>query len=317
MKILFWCVHGTVSWSMFEDLACALREHQNNEISVAIGDLTDPKKAHDVITQQGFSIIDRNSLDQYDVQFVADPRYHLNANCPIIDLNHGLGSKHDYYYKTTQYTSDYFFVPSKWIADRLISSKTRFIPTGMAKLDRAVKNRQPEDKLILIAPTHNDEYNCMYMIAEQLSTLSKEYRVIIKPHRHRFTMPGDVEVSDFAKWGVELCWDYNITGLLAKASIVISDVSSVYLEAMGLGIPTIVCDNEYMRNERINNPTKKDAHEYMFQEAATVIMRSEQLMDAVKSAQPPKQEYSDRLLSNKGTALLETINALYQVVEHV
>ena len=103
--------------------------------------------------------------------------------------------------------------------------------------------------------------------------------------------------------------DYNITGLLAQAEYVISDVSSAHLEALGLGKKVVICESAYMRGER-DRKTELGAHEYLFQQDCVVIQDGNELVGALNLARPAVQPRREMLISNFGYAIPATIKAL-------
>jgi len=245
------------------------------------------------ISENGFSLAEADYRP--DVMFVADcDGYDRPPTGVVVDIGHGLGSKHKYFYKDSPYHSDYVIVASKWIADRLqpTNPQTKFLPLGMPKLDRAFRTAEVP-RTILIAPTHNYHYSCLVGLVDYLEQL-RDYRVILKPHEFVYT-----SASIFCQmWrhqlkhlppNVEVRRDPNIAAILGEASIVISDVSSAYLEALGLGKHVIIFESPFMAWEK---EKKGDmAHEYCFQSLTHVINNGRDLLDAVQKVEAADQSY--------------------------
>ena len=303
MRILFYGVLDTISLAMYEDLADAL-SRDGDEIAFEFGDTIGKQNvAEEIAKARGYRI----GMSKPDVMFISDFRvYPRDKKCLVINLGHGLASKNDYYYKTAPYDSDYFFCSSKWIAKKLNGGKTKFIATGMPKLDR-VKN-ESDGRTVLIAPTYNDEYNCLKLIGDHLKDLTNKYRVIIKPHQY--------DQTDWSKYGIEVRDDYNIANLFSITDVVVSDVSSACWEFMSLNKPVVVVESEYMKKLKLERP---EAHEYYFQKGATAVINSGiDLLAAVDKAFEDKFNikryvYSKRLLSYRGRSIKQVKRILGQL----
>lgn len=292
MKILFYGILDTISLAMYEDLADALKE--DHEVVFEFGNTIGKKDiAEKIVKDRGYQI----GMESPDVMFISDFRvYPKDRKCIVIDLGHGLASKKAYYYKNTPHDSDYAFCSSKWIANKMNVGKTKFIATGMPKLDR-VKNKS-DGRTVLIAPTFNDEYNCMLIMGGYIKELTKHYRVIIKPHEN--------DPIDWSEYGAEVSHDYNVADLLSIADVVVSDVSSVCWEFMGFNKPVVIVESPSMKELKIQNP---DAHEYYFQKGASMIINDgAYLLSAVNVAFNDRFNirryfYSKKLLSYRGKSI--------------
>ena len=289
---------------MYEDLAESLRE--KHEVAFEFGNTIGKKvEAEKIVKARGY----RLGMLKPDVMFISDFReYPRDRKCIVIDLGHGLGSKNSYFYKDTPYDSDYYFAPSKWIANKMNGGKTKFIPTGMPKLDRVTN--QSDGKTVLIAPTFNDEYNCMRVMGGYVKELTSKYRVIIKPHEY--------DPTDWSEYGAEIRYDYNIANLFSITDVVVSDVSSVCWEFLGMNKPVVVVESEYMKKLKLEKP---EAHEYYFQRGATAIIDTGvDLLEAVDNAFNDRLNikryfYSKKLLSYRGKAIEQVTNTLERIWE--
>lgn len=303
MNILFYGVLDTISLAMYEDLADALREKHN--IAFEFGGVVRKKDvAEQIVKERGYPI----GMENPDIMFVSDFRvYPRDRNCIVINVEHGLGSKNDYNYPDTPHDTDYLFCASKWISKKFITTKTNFIATGMPKLDKVVKKRSG-DKTILIAPTYNEEYNCLNIIKDNIRDLSEKYKVIIKPHEN--------DTTDWGLYGAQVMHNYNIADLFSICDVVVSDVSSAYLEFMALNRPTVVCETEFMKQRKLERP---EAHEYYFQNGASaVISQGNELLDAVDAALNDRinlQRFinSRKLLSYRGKSIKRIIKVLRKI----
>lgn len=303
MNILFYGVLDTISLAMFEDLAEELRKKHmvRFEFGNVIGK---QREAEEIVKDKGYDI----GLSDPDIMFISDFRsYPRDRNCIVINLEHGLGSKESYYFPDTPYDSDYLFCSSKWIQKKFKEKQTKFIATGWPKLDR-VKRKWRGKKTVLIAPTWNDEYNCMNIIEGQVEELANKYRVIIKPHQY--------DKTDWKRYGVESSTEYNVARLFSVCDVVVSDVSSVYLEFIALNRPVVICETDFMKKRKLEKP---DAHEYYFQGGASKIINTgDQLLEAVDYAMKDifnfkRFLYSRKLLSFKGRATKKVIRELNKI----
>lgn len=320
MTVLLHCVHDTISLAMYEDLARALRA-AGHEVRFQFGGGIALQQCLLWIRAYGFELAPADWRP--DVLFVADFRaYERRPGAIVVDIGHGIGSKDSYYYADTDYLSDYVFFPSESLAARVRrESGPTVVSVGMPKLDRAVHQRAGRASnprpVVLVAPTHNEEYACITTIWDQLGALAEEYRVVVKPHEYHFTAP------KLAHWpgrfraappGVEVVRQANVADLLAVADVVVSDVSSVYLEAVGIGVPTVVCASPAMRDEAAT-PRGQERNEYRFQRAAHVITDGAQLADAVALAAsgiegPDAAALRPRILEYPGVSIPRVLSLL-------
>lgn len=297
---------------MYADLAVALRE-RGHDVRFQFNGGYDLPTCLAFVEEHHFAVADESWVP--DVMFVADFRcYTAPPGVTVIDIGHGIGSKDSYYLPETQYQSDIVCFPSEYLAAKFRGTRSaRFVGVGMPKLDRAARereNRAPNPKpVVLIAPTHNVEYDCLRMIRDVLQGLTDDYRVIVKPHEYHFMAPW---LTDGRPWlldppaGVEVVRSANISSLFAIADVVVSDLSSAFMEAMGLDIPTIVCESEAMRAEKLVTPHR---NEFAFQYGATVITDPACLAPAIEDillADPKRHDRQDvarKVLDHVGTSI--------------
>lgn len=324
MKFHLFGQQDTISLAMYEDLAEELKKE--NELVFGFANVIgECSRAESICRERGF----KTALTGVNpsLMMVTDFRCftredHVKAT---INIGHGIASKGDYFTEKTEYTTDYWFIYSDWLKDKLQGhSRTKFITTGMPKLDRAFKAREkwkmPEKPTVLIAPTWNPCYNCLEIISENIKGLEGEFNVIVKPH-------GFFEKSVvLSKWNhfiknklpdwVQVRFDYNITDLFIEADIIVSDVSSAHLEFMGLDKPIVVCESEYMKKRKIERP---DAHEYFFREGVSCVIESgSELLEALREAKKDihnkkRKEFSEMLFGYKGNSIERTLEVLKQI----
>jgi uncharacterized membrane protein YciS (DUF1049 family) len=293
--------------------ALRIRGHQ---VTFEFGALGEPAVARALIEMRGFQM---RVEERPDIMLVADPRCYPGYGCPVVDLGHGLGCKDGYYYDDVEYASDYLFVSSEWIAGRMRKrDKTKIMVTGMPKHDRA-QGVALWPRMVLIAPTCNLEYNALLMVYEQIHSLIQEgYKVVIKPHVYSSRSNLDLFVRvqamllEAVSLGAEVRYDYNVTTLLAQAEYVVSDVSSVYMEALGLGKKVVLCESAFMREEK-DRKLQRGAHEYYFQQDCVLIKRGEDLIEALALVRPTYPDRQRMLISNSGQAIPVVIQKLEEI----
>lgn len=308
MKLLFQGVHGILSFSMYKDLGLALmKEGFDCYADFRVNSLFSEEEAMAAVTESGFKT---EKLHSPDLVFVADPRCYVPQKCPVIEIPHGLATKAGYYSTCPEYTTDYHFSPSYWIADNMNGKfKTKFIPTGMPKLDVVVNASlfDATPKGILISPTQNIHYDCLPSIEHLLPELQKSYEVTIRPHLRTVFRDG---MDRFPK-GVKLDTDVTNSNSLRGADIVISDISSSWLEAMALGKRVVLLWREAAQRHASNTP---DAHESVFSKYAQVIYDPKDLMAAIERAEPAPESIRERLLSYQGTAAPRCIEVIKEIL---
>ena len=254
-RILFHCVHDATSLNAVADLALRARD-VGHEIAFhfARGGAYPPCREW----LQKYSVrevTDNPSAYQAQVMIVTDcGGWDRTTNQEyVIDIGHGLGSKDRYYLPDTPYKADVTLMPSQYIrelAGRGEDEKFRVV--GIPKLDRF--HRKPATNFlphVLVAPTFNPGYNCLEMIAPYLQGLTENYQVRVRPHPHFFAS-GDPAVKYWVSFfqsppeGVTISPNTFVVDDLIWADVVVSDISSVYLEALACGLPVVVCESPTM-----------------------------------------------------------------------
>lgn len=195
----------------------------------------------------------------------------------------------------TRENADFMFVYSdayKKIAEEKIGLPTYVV--GMPKLDTLFKKRSPQR--VWHAPTHN------WDLRSVVSTkLRKEFNIQI--HEHPAYMESDSSVE-----------------VLNDAKLLISDYSSMAVEAICLNIPVILIPPE-IKNE--HERTKEMLPSYGIYECATVANR-QKLRDAIKlNLEYPqilnkqRKKFRDTILSYRGIAAERTVNILEEIYETI
>lgn len=145
--------------------------------------------------------------------------------------------------------ADYLFVYSKWYQDWLGERiKTKSFITGMTKLDGLSVEKDWKKPVILYAPTFNEE-------------LSSE--PLMEPHYDRLRQIGELIVRPHPAMGKD---SIDPDDAMKRATVVISDYSSVGFEAIALNIPTVFINHlkhksykTFPPDEYITNQARKAA----------------------------------------------------------
>lgn len=209
-------------------------------------------------------------------------------------IGHGMDAKDIYFRKDLQekikQNADYLFVYSEAYKKHF---KGLGIPTyvvGMPRLDKLF-NIKKKETLILHAPTHDSHLKSKINKKE----LEKYGKVISIPHPS--------EINDEKIKSIEL---------LKKATIVISDYSSVGLEAIALNIPTILIENkriklkkDYLPNQARNAAVRiNDRFERKLKEAIETYLEDPKYLEEERLA------YSKELLEYQGCASKRFVDVL-------
>jgi len=214
---------------------------------------------------------------------------------PVVCVGHGTISKNIYFIDVPGSRRESFHtalcVPGPWYVGSFKGTvHTRIEPTGFPKMDEYAADHSEktrlifeqyklssEKKTILFAPTYNMEFTGMIMLASQWSRLNPDkYQILVKLHGAT-----DPRLRESYR---ELCSklphmhfvdDPSVVPYMKCADIVISDVSSAYVEAFILGVPVIVVNNPEMYGFNLYNP---EAVEFKVRDAAYQINDGEELL---------------------------------------
>lgn len=201
-----------------------------------------------------------------DVVFIADAVTHMVQNCgKIINIGHGLLSKGQYFTNTgfthRENLQHLLLVPGELHKQQLKDSKSVFIPVEAVgypkldclfqpnKLDRdaifRMNNLDPSKKLILFAPTFNIALSSIPILWTRIRELATpDTYLMIKLHGS--TIPE--LTSGYMQLATEnpnilFVGDLDITPCLALADVMLSDVSSAFMEFALLDKPVVLFNN--------------------------------------------------------------------------
>jgi glycosyltransferase involved in cell wall biosynthesis len=263
-------VYKNVHWPMFESLFEYLRGRDDvREIVICLPNLpnlTSSGTNHHLVEKiltLGARIVTDPRKANADVTFIADTIAGKVHGCGrIVNVGHGTISK-GYYFTESVWTErenwvDLLCVPGEYARERMSAIlKTKVVATGMPKLDpvfsgRYTKNAlcsalglNPSKKIVLYAPTFNLNLSSVFAFADSFHRLDSPDRyVLIKLHGS--TLPNLIEqYRRIAKNSRQIIFieDNNIAPYIGGADIMISDVSSAFMEFMALNKPVILYDN--------------------------------------------------------------------------
>ncbi|MFP4325576.1 MAG: glycosyltransferase [Desulfonatronovibrio sp.] len=226
----------------------------------------------------------------------------------IINVGHGMISKGCFYTSRPiirrENLADLVCVPGPIHAQRLESNV--FIPvetTGFIKSDRLFGPQSvdrdgfclkhgidPGKKIILFAPTYNPELSSIPVVQEKIFELAKDtFHLLVKLHGMT-----DQGWADFyrdeclARPGCTFIQDQDLTPCLKAADLLVSDVSSAFVEFMLLDRPIVLVDNPARKDFIHYDP---EDIEYRVRDACVVVKD----FNALKQAVAAELENPDRL----------------------
>ncbi len=241
---------------------------------------------------------------------------------PVVCVGHGTISKNIYFINNVLARRESFHaalcVPGPWYVDSFKGEvHTEIIATGFPKMDELAKDYEnlkneifelahfnPQKKTILFAPTYNLELTGMAILAEEWGRLDRnKYQVLVK--LHGATDPQLVQLykrlSSLLQGFMYFVEDQNLAPYLKMCDILISDVSSAYVEGYAVGIPVIVVDNPEMYTFSGYNP---EAVEFKVRDGAyrlqhgrelhRILQQLEQGLDPLKSL---RERYAKELFT--------------------
>lgn len=214
---------------------------------------------------RGLRWIDEDQLADWepDATLMADADFNgLAWGGKLVNVNHGLISKGWYYTRSAgvqrENSADLICVPGPYHAEvlREVLSTTvvatglvKFDPVGRGELTRESARRLyslPRDAhVVTFAPTFNPELSGVPVLAERV-------RELVRPDRHVLVKLHGMAADSWAELyrllarleeRVHYVDGGDLTPALVAADVVISDVSSAFMEAIALDRPTVLIDN--------------------------------------------------------------------------
>lgn len=238
---------------------------------------------------------------QPDVTIVADAcHFRIPHIKNVINVGHGMICKGAFYTdsETTrrENLSRMLLVPGPWHRSRLASNV--LIPievTGFIKSDLLfgpkVQGREefcarhgidPSKRIVLFAPTYNPELSAMHCVAEGIRKVAdKDTILLIKLHNMSEQRWKDLYRNIAAACpNVFYLEDVDYSGMMHAADLMISDVSSIFIEFLLLDKPVVLFNNPKIKEFSLYSP---DDIEYRTRDAAVLVNSLEELLDAVRS----------------------------------
>jgi len=326
-------VYKNVHWPMFENLFHYLQSRKDiKEIVLCLPDIPQ------LLGAQNYSFIDKLfSLDatitinpytkKVDVTFIADTIAGKVQGCgKIVNVGHGTISK-GYYFTNSVWTErenwvDLLCVPGKYALEQFNNNlKTKVVATGMPKLDPVFSGKydhthlckllklDPDKKIILYAPTFNTDLSSVYTFKDRITELATSNRyILIKLHGSTDPVTY-LFYQELAKKFEDILFidDTNLAPYIGGADIMISDVSSAFLEFMALDKPVILYNNPDWNKYHSYNP---ENIEYKWRNLGTEVNSFDELkyqLDNITIAGDNKSHirktYAKRLFADlKGNA---------------
>ncbi len=286
------------------------------------GDVAEEGLREDTIgqlTKEGIPFWGHEKTQIYDCVITADVCHdRVDAWGPVVCVGHGTISKNIYFIDNPFVRRESFAtvlcVPGPWYVDAFAGQvKCKIESTGFTKMDELAEDFtafkfklfkeigfQNTRKTVLFVPTFNDELTSMDMLLtfwEQLD--SDKYQVLIKLHgatsdewREKYrTLAQRLQNLFYVE-------DPSIVPYMKVCDIVVSDLSSAYLESYVLDVPVLVGNNPQLTTCAFYNPkavefVARDAA-YQFNNGIEFVALIQQLESGDPMA-PKRREYRDRL----------------------
>jgi hypothetical protein len=291
--------------------------HELQKLDVAdIGFMAPPyQESNDGCYQEGLRPQTLEYLNANEIPFWGHERKAENYACvvtadvcydridgwgPFVCIGHGTISKGIYFTDAPVSRRENFAsvlcVPGPWYRESL--SRQVFVhvePTGFSKMDELavfdpIKKKQllqsagfsPEKKTILFAPTFNPEFTSAIMLFEQWEKLdSKEYQIFFKLHgvTHEKIKLRYIELAA-SQTNFHYVNESSVVPYMHACDIMVSDVSSVYVEFLALNKPVILVNNPQIKKYHGYNP--QDI-EYRARNAAYQVNKPEEIHNILRA----------------------------------
>ncbi len=249
-----------------------------------------------------------------DVVFIADSVTHQVQGCgKIINVGHGLLSKGQYFTDTDfidrENLEHLLLVPGEFHKQTIKNSRRIFIPVeavGYPKLDALFKpgapsrdelcrmiGLDPAKKIILYAPTFNISLSTIPVIWTRIKELATPDTCLLMKF-HGSTLPEFVDahvVLTEQNPNIYLISDLDITPYLQVADVMVSDVSSAFLEFVLLDKPVVLFNNPNIK-EYINYDPRDV--EYTWRDVGVQVTSLEGMKRAVARSLEKPEELSQR-----------------------
>ena len=247
-----------------------------------------------------------------DVIVMADAPFEAVAKLgtKIVNVNHGLISK-GYYYSDNpivlrENDADLICVPGPFHRDslkRLVHKP--ILVSGLVKFDRVFNGEivrdevlrrwgiDPKAKVVLFAPTFNLELSSVPVVTDSVSSwIGDGEFLLIK--LHGMSPPEWVEMYRLIAEldsRIKIIDDIDITPALVAADVMVSDVSSAFMEFVALDKPVVLVNNP-LRTRYIGFDPRDV--EYQWRGVGIEVNRKEEVAGAVRRALDHPEELSQK-----------------------
>jgi len=279
------------------------------------------------LLNSGIKWIDVENLAAYkpDVVVMADADFRNGINqidARIVNVNHGLISKGCFYSDSPltlrENDADLICVPGTFHRDALRRTVVKpVVVTGLVKFDRIFSGEltrekalrqygiSPDKRVILFAPTYNPELSAVPMVIDKVRNWPGDgQHLIIKLHGMSppewFELYSLIAEQDSR---ISLTNDIDITPCLVAADVMVSDVSSAFMEFSSLDKPVVLVNNP-MRTSFIGFDPRDI--EYVWRDVGLEVNNAEDIPEAIRwSLTNPlansikRNEYAARLIGAK------------------
>ncbi|GAB6057159.1 CDP-glycerol glycerophosphotransferase family protein [Desulfonatronum parangueonense] len=261
------------------------------------------------LRQHGLYLADSSKV-QSELAVVADVcHFRIPHLSRVVNVGHGLISKGLYYCRSPivrrENLSELVCVPGLWHKRLLLQDVcvpievTGFIKSDLLFSPKAVgrsrfceeMNLDQDKKLILFAPTFNEELSAIPVIQDKIERFATPDTVVMIKLHHMTSFEWREMYKSLSKRNdhVLLLADPDYSGMMHAADVMISDVSSMFVEFMLLNKPVVL-----LRNPRLREYPHFDENniEYQVLDAVHVVKSFAELERKVQNALEYPEELS-------------------------
>ena len=234
-----------------------------------------------------------------DVTIVADACHSIIPELrQVINVGHGMICKGAFYTKhpgvRRENLSELILVPGPWHKERLeenvvipivttgfIKGDQLFGPQAMGRKRFCRQNSiDPEKKIVLFAPTYNPELSSIPCVQERIAEIADENTVLlIKLHNLTDESWKDMYAGLAERYkNIHYLSDADYSGMMHAADLILSDVSSIFIEFILMDKPAVLVQNPRIEEFASYRP---DDIEYLTRDCATVVDSADELLKAV------------------------------------
>lgn len=229
----------------------------------------------------------------------------------FVNVNHGLISKGWFYTNSPRVRRESDFdlicVPGRYHRNMLKKYlDTEILASGVVKLDRVFNGElkrdqilekwgiDPAKKVVLFAPTYNPELSGVPIVTDDVRRWATEgLEVIIK--LHGMSPPEWVDLYKYISLvepNIHLIDELDITPSLVAANVVVSDVSSAFIEAVALNRPVVLINNPGRIRYPMFDP--RDI-EYLYRDVGEEVEKREDVLPAIlREIEKPEHRFLQR-----------------------